>query len=151
MEVGTITGENLAYTIRFYADPAKYSYYLPTIQRMIDSFQINNSGVEKPAVSEEPPTINDTRNQLPDGQPSSEQQQSSNTTVSPSGYSGINWSDKCQLVQPALYQSCDVLVNPDGSLTDQGRHALNCIKNGALLGGGAKLAGLPTWSIPLGG
>ena len=64
MEVGTITGENLAYTIRFYADPAKYSYYLPTIQRMIDSFQINNTGVEKPAVSEEPPIINDTRNQL---------------------------------------------------------------------------------------
>jgi hypothetical protein len=65
----------------------------------------------------------------------------------PSGYTGIDWSGKCQLVQVALTQSCDMLVNPDGSLTDQGRHALNCIKNGALLRGGAKLVGLPTWLI----
>jgi plastocyanin len=149
MEIGTITGENLAYTIRFYADPAKYSFYLPTIQKMIDSFQINNSGVQAPVVPEESPTINGTMNQLPEKQPNLEQQQANNTEPNPSSYSGINWSDKCQLVQSALYQSCDVLVNPDGSLTDQGRHAMHCIRNGALLGGGAKalVPGLPTWLI----
>ena len=43
------------------------------------------------------------------------------------------------MVQLALYQSCDELVNSDGSLTDQGQHAFYCIRNGALLGGGAKL------------
>ena len=68
----------------------------------------------------------------------------------PSGYTGIDWSGKCQLVQVALTQSCDMLVNPDGSLSDQGRHAMNCIRNGALLGSGAKLIGIPT-GIILGG
>jgi hypothetical protein len=72
------------------------------------------------------------------------EQQPSGTEASPPSYTGINWSDKCQMVQSALYQSCDVLVNPDGSLTDQGRHAMHCIRNGALLGGGAKLLGVPT-------
>jgi plastocyanin len=149
MEIGTITGENLAYTIRFYADPGKYSFYLTTIQKVIDSFQINNSGVQTPVVPEESLTINGTTNQLPERQPNSEQQQANNTESNPSSYSGINWSDKCQLVQSALYQSCDVLVNPDGSLTDQGRHTMHCIRNGALLGGGAKalVPGLPTWLI----
>ena len=50
----------------------------------------------------------------------------------------------------ALTQSCDMLVNPDGSLSDQGQHAMHCIRNGALLGSGAKLIGIPT-GIILGG
>ena len=50
LEVGTITGENLAYSIQFFADPAKYSYYLPMIQRMMDSFQIDNIGTETQVV-----------------------------------------------------------------------------------------------------
>ena len=58
--------------------------------------------------------------------------------TNPSSNGGINWTDN-QMVQLALYQSCDELVNSDGSLTDQGQHAFYCIRNGALLGGGAKL------------
>lgn len=42
-----------------------------------------------------------------------------------------------------------MLVNPDGSLTAQGQHALHCIKIGALLGAGTKLLvpGAPTGLI----
>jgi hypothetical protein len=80
----------------------------------------------------------DNANQASDGQTSSEQQTSS-TEGSTSSNGEINWTDKCQLVQLALYQSCDELVNSDGSLTGQGQHAFHCIRNGALLGGGVKL------------
>jgi hypothetical protein len=75
------------------------------------------------------------------------QQKHTITEANPSSYTRINWSDKCQMVQLALYQSCDALVNSDRSLTDQGRHTMHCIRNGALLGGGAKLLGVPTGLI----
>jgi hypothetical protein len=77
----------------------------------------------------------------------SEQQQPTTTEANTSSYAGINWSDKCQMVQSALYQSCDVLGNPGGSLTDQGQHAMHCIRNGTILGSGAKLLGVPTGVI----
>jgi hypothetical protein len=51
--------------------------------------------------------------------------------------SGIDWMSICTTVQPALYPSCDTLVNSDGTLTPEGQHAVDCIKNGALLAGGA--------------
>jgi hypothetical protein len=53
-------------------------------------------------------------------------------------YSGI-----CQTLQPVLVQSCDTLVNSDGSLTSDGSHAMHCIRNGILLGGGAATLGVP--------
>jgi hypothetical protein len=56
---------------------------------------------------------------------------------------GPNYSSVCQSVQPVLIQSCDTLVNGDGSLTTDGTHAMGCIKNGILLGGGASLLGIP--------
>jgi Bacterial Ig domain len=90
---------------------------------------------------------NGTEDDITNGVANSEQQQPITTEANPSSYTGINWSDKCQLVQSALYQSCDVLVNSDGSLTEQGQHAMHCIRNGALLGGGAKLLGIPTGAI----
>jgi hypothetical protein len=143
MEIGTITGENLAYNIRFYADPAKYSFYLPTIQKMIDSFQINNSGVQTPVVPEESPPSNNMTNPLPEGQPSPEQQPPSNAEPNPSGYSGIDYTGICSKLHPVLVESCDTLVNPDGSLTSDGTHAMHCIRNGILLGTGASLLGVP--------
>ena len=54
-----------------------------------------------------------------------------------------NYNSVCQTVQPVLVQSCSTLVNSDGSLTSDGTHAMNCIKNGVLLGGGASLIGVP--------
>lgn len=143
MEIGTITGENLAYIIRFYADPTKFSYYLPTIQKMIDSFEINNNRTETPIVPEESPPINNITNPLPEVQPSPEQQPSSNAEPNPSGYSGIDYTGICSKLQPVLVNSCDTLVNPDGSLTFDGTHAMHCIRNGILLGTGASLFGVP--------
>jgi len=39
MQIWTLKGDN-AYLITYKAEPGKYSKYLPTIQKMIDSFQI---------------------------------------------------------------------------------------------------------------
>jgi hypothetical protein len=49
----------------------------------------------------------------------------------------------CITLQPALYSSCDTLVNPDGTLSAEGQCALGCIRNGAMLAGGAGLLGVP--------
>jgi hypothetical protein len=44
-------------------------------------------------------------------------------------------------VQSLLVQSCDDLVNSDGTLTQPGETAVGCIRNGVLLG----LGGLSHW------
>lgn len=62
--------------------------------------------------------------------------------------SGIDWVSICTTIQPALYPSCDTLVNSDGTLTPEGQHAADCIKNGALLAGGAMAAG-STYGVPV--
>src|SRR5262249_14786301 len=57
---------------------------------------------------------------------------------------GIDYTGICSKLQPVLVESCDTLVNPDGSLTSDGTHAMHCIRNGILLGTGASLIGAPT-------
>ncbi len=52
---------------------------------------------------------------------------------------GPDYSGICETLQPVLIQSCDTLVNDDGSLTPDGTHAIHCIRNGILLGTGASL------------
>jgi hypothetical protein len=42
-----------------------------------------------------------------------------------------------------LVQPCSRLVNSDGSLTSDGQHAMDCIKNGALLALGGHLLSIP--------
>jgi hypothetical protein len=42
MEIGTIIGDK-AYSVQYIADAPKYSDYLPTVQKMIDSLVINKS------------------------------------------------------------------------------------------------------------
>jgi hypothetical protein len=42
MEIGTIIGDK-AYSVQYMADAPKYSDYLPTVQKMIDSLVINKS------------------------------------------------------------------------------------------------------------
>jgi hypothetical protein len=54
-----------------------------------------------------------------------------------------DWMSICTTLQPALYSSCDTLVDTDGTLTAEGQRALGCIKNGAMLAGGAGLLGVP--------
>jgi Big-like domain-containing protein len=56
---------------------------------------------------------------------------------------GTDYSSICAKLQPVLIQPCSTLVSADGSLTSEGTHALNCIKNGILLGGGAAVVGVP--------
>lgn len=40
-------------------------------------------------------------------------------------------------LQGVLIPPCDTLVNGDGSLTSNGTHAMECIRNGIALAGGA--------------
>jgi hypothetical protein len=50
----------------------------------------------------------------------------------------------CNDLQTALVSSCEVLVNPDNTLTFEGERAVGCIRNGiALAGGGSILLSLP--------
>jgi hypothetical protein len=56
---------------------------------------------------------------------------------------GTDWTNICSTVQVALYSSCSELVDDDRSLTSEGERALRCIRNGALLGGGAVMFGAP--------
>ena len=41
MDIGTMNGHK-AYVLSYFAEPAKFSNYLPTIKRMIESFSIQN-------------------------------------------------------------------------------------------------------------
>jgi len=57
---------------------------------------------------------------------------------------GIDWNKTCNDLQTALVSSCEVLVNPDNTLTTEGERAVGCIRNGiALAGGGSLLLSLP--------
>jgi eukaryotic-like serine/threonine-protein kinase len=52
MEIGTIIGDKV-YLLSYAAQEEQYSNYLPTVQKMIDSFKINtsNNGLDSPASS----------------------------------------------------------------------------------------------------
>jgi len=41
MDIG-MTNNDKVYVLSYLADPAKFLFYLPTIQKMIDSFEIHN-------------------------------------------------------------------------------------------------------------
>jgi hypothetical protein len=57
---------------------------------------------------------------------------------------GIDWIKICNDLRVALLSSCEVLVNPDNTLTFEGERAVGCIRNGiALAGGGTFLLALP--------
>jgi hypothetical protein len=45
----------------------------------------------------------------------------------------IPWTTLCTAEQSYLLESCDSLINPDGSLTTEGDRAVGCITNGAIL------------------
>jgi hypothetical protein len=67
------------------------------------------------------------------------------TTQSPSFQGGgMDWIKTCNDLQTALVSSCEVLVNPDNTLTTEGERAVGCIRNGiALAGVGSLLLSLP--------
>ncbi len=57
---------------------------------------------------------------------------------------GIDWITVCNTLEAALVSSCNILVNPDNTLTAEGERAVGCIRNGIVLaGGGTLLASLP--------
>lgn len=56
---------------------------------------------------------------------------------------GIDWMRSCTIFQPALYSSCNSLVNSDGTLTDEGYRSFICIRNGAALAFAAGLNSIP--------
>lgn len=45
----------------------------------------------------------------------------------------IPWTTLCNSAQTYLLESCNSLINPDGSLTPDGDIAVGCITNGALI------------------
>ena len=45
----------------------------------------------------------------------------------------IPWTALCSSAQSYLLESCDSLINPDGSLTTAGDTAVGCITNGAII------------------
>jgi hypothetical protein len=59
----------------------------------------------------------------------------------------IPWKTLCSLTQQYLVESCDSLINPDGSLTSQGDRAVGCIWNGAIIAGAANKLHLPVATI----
>ena len=58
------------------------------------------------------------------------------TNENPSS-SGTDYGSICAKIQPVLIPQCSTLLNSDRSLTESGTHAMHCIRNGILLGGGA--------------
>jgi hypothetical protein len=64
--------------------------------------------------------------------------------------SGTDWASICHMVEAALMQHCNVYVNEDNLLTQEGERAFGCIRNGVIMAGGAMALGVPT-PIILGG
>lgn len=48
--------------------------------------------------------------------------------------SKTDYKAACNLIASALYYPCTTYLNPDGSLTTEGKRAFDCIKNGFILG-----------------
>ena len=59
------------------------------------------------------------------------------------GNGGFEWSSICNTVQIILVQPCNQLVNSDGTLTSDGQHAMECIRNGAFLAVGGQAFSVP--------
>jgi hypothetical protein len=49
---------------------------------------------------------------------------------------GIDWITACNNLEAALVSSCNILVNPDNTLTAEGERAVGCIRNGIVFGRG---------------
>jgi hypothetical protein len=59
-----------------------------------------------------------------------------------------DWSIACYTVERWLTHSCSTQLNPDGTLTQEGNHAKDCIIGGALLSGAS--VALSNGNLPLG-
>jgi hypothetical protein len=147
MEIGAIKGDN-AYIFTYEAGPNEYDRYLPTIRNMIYSFQVPSQISPQPNATSETatPLVGDTQLQ-------------EYAVVFPplvNMHFGvyhnekgvfIPWKTICSKTQQYLAESCDSLINPDGSLTSQGDRAVGCIWNGAIITGAANMLHLPLATI----
>lgn len=66
-------------------------------------------------------------------------------TQLPQSSSGTGgWTGVCNTLQPVLLQSCSELANSDGTFTNEGQRAYDCIRNGIILAtGGIFISQLP--------
>jgi hypothetical protein len=69
------------------------------------------------------------------GPPTSQQTRPTGADSLPQLGTGSAWTDICNLVRNALYNSCGTYVNSDSSLNARGLHAFECRRNGLILAG----------------
>ncbi len=123
--------------MRLSASEDVFEQFKPVFDHMVNSSELNSSGFkEAPLV-----TLEDKSEDVPLG----DFDGGGSATQSPSfQQEGIDWVKMCNDSQTALVSSCDVLVNPDNTLTTEGERAVGCIRNGIVLaGGGSLLLSLP--------
>jgi hypothetical protein len=161
MQIFTIK-DSKSFVITFGTLPTIFSTYLPTVQKMIDSFaftSIPKGGVyECPDGSLVPIGHENTCGNLTAG--SNMTNSSSATTLpptpppatpqpssSPAPTEQPGWWGACNTVQSYLLQPCSVYLNPDGTTTSEGDRAFGCIRNGAGLALAGISQGLPLSTI----
>jgi hypothetical protein len=151
LEIGTIIGD-VVYYITYEAQLSKYNDYLPTVQKMIKSFQVTDVGLQ---AQENRTYFGSTKNFTSSpgyDNITNYNQTSSNATVYPYDYSNatfgtgqpsvsrqnqINWGAICRnpIVDSVITEPCHTLTTPDGyTLTPEGERVLRCLAGGALVG-----------------
>jgi len=143
LEIGAIISDKVL-IVQYRADSPSFTKFLPTALKMIGSLRINETAVAqtvKPTPSETAAPPESSISPSPSEEPSQNIAPPVNNE-NPSN-SGTDYSGICAKLQPVLIPSCSTLVNSDGSLTESGTHAMHCIRNGIVLGGGAALYGVP--------
>jgi plastocyanin len=166
LEVGTIIGD-IVYYLTYDAEQSKYDDYLPTVQKMIESFKVTDVGLQAQNQTYVGSTENLTSSYSYENITSYSNLTSGNVTIYPytnatfgmgqpyqappqplAQQPQIDWIGVCSTLQPALLSSCTSLVSSNGTLTYEGNRAVGCIRNGALLAAAAGLNAIPLeWII----
>ena len=147
VEIGAIKGDKV-YIFTYEAGPNEYDTYFPMIRNMIYSVQITSQISPQPnVISPQPKATSETASQLV-----GDTQLQEYAVVFPplvNMHSGVYhnekgvfvpWKTICNKTQQYLVESCDSLINSDGSLTSGGDRAVGCIWNGAIIAGAANIA-----------
>ena len=131
MQILTI-GDSKSYVITFGTLPTDFSRYLPTVQKMIDSFAFTSETTDTSQnVSASTTITGDTPFQdLGSNIPVISKVVGDKQTNVFHNEKGVfvPWSLICAYSQPYLQVSCSTLIGSDGSLTSQGDKAFACIQ-----------------------
>jgi hypothetical protein len=134
MEIGSVI-DNKLYRLEFAPDPQYYDYYLPAVQRMIDSFELTgkvdnfSSGANLTSSS----GVTNMSSQIGANQTFTSQQPFQPQPLQ----NRINWLEICMnpLVDYVITEPCSTLTTSDGyTLTPEGERVLRCLAGGALVG-----------------